>query len=179
MGTKPEPGGDHRGSELELDADSEASDADEDDERALGASLHIHSAEVNGTLRGPCLGNAPCRYIGVMRPVQLYAALSRWCNDHRHAVPGFTTFLRALGQAKPYLKFRKCAGQHANCDACVAFKKQLKKLLSCARRQEILEAYCRHVLQQLRDRHADMAWQDASVQCSKMLRDGARLWTSH
>ena len=179
LGTKPEPGSDHRGSELKLDADSEASDADEDDERALGAlALHIHSAEANGTLRGPGLGNAPCRYIGVMRPVQLYAALSRWCtDDHRLAVPGFTTFLRALGQVKPYLKFRKCAGQHANCDACVAFKKQLKKLLSCARRQEILEAYCRHVLQQLRDRHADMAWQDASVQCSKVLRDGARLWT--
>ena len=77
-GTKPSASRDHRGSELESDADSEASDADEDDERALSAlALQIHSAEQADThgLRGPGVGRAPCRYIGVMRPVQLYAAL--------------------------------------------------------------------------------------------------------
>ena len=81
-GTKPSTSRDHRGSEFESDTDSEASDADEEDERALSAlSLHIHSVEQADThgLRGPGLGRAPCRYIGVMRPVQLYATLSGWC----------------------------------------------------------------------------------------------------
>ena len=71
-----------------------------------------------------------------MRPVALYATLCHWCRDRGHApVPSFTTFLRALGQAKPYLKFRKAAGEHANCDACIAFTKLLKQHLRCERRQ--------------------------------------------
>ena len=38
-----------------------------------------------------------------------------------------------------------------------------------------MEAYCRHALQQLHDRHADAARTDASAQCSMMLHSGALL----
>jgi len=129
------------------DTDSEGSDTDEDEERAISTlALHTYSLEEAGAeaLRGPGMaGGAPVRYIGVVRPVALFHTFHLWCTERGLPHPGFTTFLRVLGQAKPYLKFRKAAGQHANCDACVSFKKALKRILSCLRRQELMEAYCR------------------------------------
>ena len=139
-----------RPTRLELETDTE--DSGEEDERSISAlALHIHSAEeagtmaLNGPLTGTAGGRAPCRYIGVIRPVALFAMLGEWCAARSQPCPGFSTLLRALVDAKPYIKFRKCAGQHANCEVCVEFKKALKKLLSVQKRQELLEAYSRIV----------------------------------
>ena len=135
-----------RSTRMELESDTE--DSGEEDERSLSAlALHIHSAEEAGTgaLRCPAVAGAgaPCRYIGVMRPVALFHLLGEWCGHRNLTCPGFSTLLRALVDAKAFLKFRKSAGQHANCEVCVEFKKALKKFLTVWRRQEILEAYCR------------------------------------
>ena len=85
---------------------------------------------LNGPLTGTSGGRAPCRYIGVIRPVALFAMLGEWCAARSLPCSGFSTLLRALVSAKKYIKFRKSAGQHANCEVCVEFKKALKKLLS-------------------------------------------------
>jgi hypothetical protein len=127
-------------------SDSEESEDDEDAERSISAmSLHIQSAGQAGmeALKGPSLGAAPRRYVGVIRPVMMFCLLGRWCAERELTCPGFTTFLKALHEAKPYLKFRKAAGEHANCEMCVHFKKLIKHRLSCSRRQELLEGFCR------------------------------------
>lgn len=132
---------------LELESDSE--DSGEEDERSISAlALHIKSAEEAGTnaITNPASGGAPCRYIGVMRPIALFHLLGEWCGEHHLQCPGWCTLLRALRIAKPFIKFRKCAGQHANCEVCVGFKTALKKILGVAVRQEILEGYCRRLV---------------------------------
>lgn len=130
---------------LELESDSE--DSGEEDERSISAlALHIHSAEEAGTeaLMGPTGSRrVPCRYIGVIRPVTLFHLLGKWCGARNLTCPGFSTLLRALLDAKSFIKFRKGAGQHANCEVCVFFKKALKRILSLKVRQDTLEAYCR------------------------------------
>ncbi len=140
LGTSDNP----KPTRLELESDAE--DSGEEDERSISAlALHIQTAQEAGAqgLRGPALGNAPCRYIGVIRPVMLFHLLGEWCSSRGLECPGFSTFLRVLWKARPWIKLRKCAGQHANCEACVYFKTALKKLLAVAKRQEHIEAYCR------------------------------------
>ena len=137
----------HPASVMTTLVESDSEDSGEEEERKIGAlALHIHSAQEAGTeaLISPAgKGQAPCRYIGVMRPITLFQLMGEWCSARHKTCPGFSTLLRALHECKSYLKFRKSAGQHANCEVCVSFKKALKKILSLERRQEILEAYCR------------------------------------
>jgi hypothetical protein len=91
---------------------------------------------------GPGVFKGPRRYIGVMRPVELYCLFEAWCaTEAIKRIPSFNTFLRALKKASPWLRFRKTAGQHANCDDCLGFKKQLKMSLAPAQRSQILEVF--------------------------------------
>jgi hypothetical protein len=93
---------------------------------------------------GPGVYNGPRRYIGVMRPVQLFLFFQAWCRSEQISrIPSFTTFLRGLYRASPWLRFRKVAGQHANCDTCLFFKQQLKRsvLLTPSQRSHVLEDY--------------------------------------
>ncbi len=98
---------------------------EEDQARAIAqVSLYMNAVTEphNLVLFGPNVHVAPRRYIGVARPVQLYGLFQKWCEHHSCPVPCFTTFLRAFHGASSYLRFRKVAGQHANCDACARFK---------------------------------------------------------
>ena len=126
--------------------ESDSGDSGEEDERSIcGLALHIQSGEGAGAvaLRGPAYGGAPCRYLGVVRPVTLFHLMGEWCSSRNLTCPSFSSLLRAILEAKPYLKLRKSAGQHANCEVCVTFKIALKKILSVESRQELLEAYGR------------------------------------
>ena len=117
---------------LDLKDHNDEPDSDEAlevQERAIAAAaLHISLKDASAgglSMEGPSLHRGPCRYLGVLRPVMLYATLSRWCAERNSNCPGFTTFLRSLKEAKPMLKFRKAAGQHASCTICAHFKKLL------------------------------------------------------
>jgi len=122
--------------------------------------------------RGPALGSAPCRYVGVIRPMEMWWIFRTWCRDMNLQPASFKVFLGALRGAKGYLRFRKNSGQHPNCDICAWFKRKLKMHLSSRQRQEIIEDYCRHIADQLMDRHSDRNWMDMSLHTASLLRNG-------
>ena len=129
---------------------------------------------------GPNVHPGPRRYIGVMRPIHLYFLFVSWFKSRRSqglagVVPSFNTFLRALHSAKPWLRFRKAAGQHANCDACVHYKNELRKFHTSAVRAQMIEEYNMHLLEQWLDREADMNLATLSMECAKVLRGGQLL----
>eukprot|EP00974_Lingulodinium_polyedra_P111840 10818298-Lingulodinium_polyedra.AAC.1 len=67
-------------------------------------------------MSGPFLGCGPCRYTRVLRPVEFVWHFLCRCKERCQPRPSYQTFLRALKEAKPRLKFRKSAGQHVNCE---------------------------------------------------------------
>ena len=115
----------------------------EEETRAIASvSLHAVLSDQAGpaVLVGPGVLKAPRRYIGVMRPVHLHLFCQMWCKHENISPPGFTTFLRALEKASPWLRFRKVAGQHANCDECMHFKKAIREARSSpAQHSHLLE----------------------------------------
>ena len=137
----------------------------EEEERAIAAmALHISASDEpsNTVLLGPGSHWGPPRYIGVMRPRHLWLELQAWCKSMDVPCPSFHTLLRCLKQW-PNLKFRKVAGQHPNCDFCVQCKKKLKTKLSISERNEVIEQYCRHLLDQWLDRAVDGNYTEVSL----------------
>ena len=98
---------------------------EEEEERAIATmALHATSAGDPNTMAvtGPGTQWGPPRYIGVMKPVHLYLELESWCAQSNLPTPSFSTFLRTLDRCN-CVRFRKTAGQHANCGQCTQFKK--------------------------------------------------------
>ena len=55
---------------------------------------------------GPGSNPGPRKYLGVVKPVVLYECMLKWCASTDCQVsPSFTTFLRALKQARPWIRF--------------------------------------------------------------------------
>ena len=148
---------------------------DEIDDRALSA-MAIQSlvmrAPFHQSLTGPGVAPGPRRWLGVMKPINMFEMLRLWCAQANFQAPSFTTFLRALKAARPWLSFRKSAGQHGLCDSCLHYKRELKKQLHLAVRHQLLEEYSSHLLLNWRDRAADGAWHAQCVQTRQMLLAG-------
>jgi hypothetical protein len=80
--------------------------------------------------------------------------------------------LQALDSAKPWLQFRKSAGQHANCDVCVHYKNELRKLHGPTARALVIEEYNNHLLNQWLDREVDMNLASLSIECANAVVSG-------
>lgn len=136
---------------------------DEQDSRKL-ATLSLRQlltdTPFNNSLTGPGAGAAPRRWLGVVKPQILFEMMQRWHkqNSPGKTAPSFTTFQRALRQSKQFLAFRKASGQHAVCDQCTWFKRELKRVKALHLRSRLIQDYSEHLLQNWRDRAADSAW---------------------
>lgn len=150
-------------------------DLDEEDSRALTAlsmKALVMSAPFHQSLTGPGAAPGPRRYLGVMKPANMFEMMKLWCAEAGEPAPSFSTFLRALKAARPWLSFRKSAGQHGLCDSCVHYKRELRKNLQATLRQQVVEEYAAHLLLNFRDRAADSAWHAQCVQTRQMLLAG-------
>ena len=151
----------------------------EEEERAIaGMALYASTAQEPDTMAliGPGTQWGPLRYIGVMRPVHLHLEMRTWCAHFGLSTPSLQTLLRALKACK-CLRFRKVAGEHANCDTCTLAKKQLKSRSSLTQHAEVMEQYCLHLLDQWLDRQVDANHTEASLACRKALDMGQLLNT--
>lgn len=152
----------------------------EDEVRAISkaALFAIMSTEPTAAaVLGPNTCSAPRRYIGVMKPVDLYQFFRTWFMEtqdrtsSRQGPPAFNTFLRALELAKPWIRFRKQAGQHPQCDICLHFKTQLRTgPHSVGQRAQLIEEYNQHLLKQWLDREVDANFTSMALQCAKSLQ---------
>lgn len=168
------------GRAVKLPSRLDDANAQEEESRAIAqAAMHAVLADAPSSIStvGPNVHPGPRRYIGVMKPIQLYLVFISWFQARglessvgKH--PSFTTFMRALNIARPWLKFRKSAGQHANCDICVQYKNELKKLQSPNVRSLMIEEYNSHLLDQWLDREVDMNLASLSMECANALRSG-------
>ena len=157
---------------------------------ALMATMSEQAASV--VVQGPNVCPGPVRYIGVLRPVHLYHIFCAWLNKMEAGgrapghgggapgsgaakVPSFSTFLRALQSARGWLRFRKSSGQHPNCDECVACKKKLAQRQTPEERQQTLERYTRHLLNQWLDRQVNRNLVTLAFNCSEAVRVGEKL----
>ena len=157
----------------------DSAEALEEEERAIaGFALYIaNTQEPNAMVcQGPGTNWGPARYIGVMKPIHLYLELEAWCAIQEIPKPSFQTLLRAL-QRCGCVRFRKTAGQHPSCDACVNFKQRLGAPQSPELRAQVLEEYCHHILLQWYDRGVDSNSTELSRTCRRLLESGARLNT--
>ncbi len=125
---------------------------------------------------GPGLPGSPTRYIGVMKPIHLYMELEAWCLSQGLEKPSFQTLLRALKNSG-CIRFRKVAGQHANCDVCTHFKKLLGSPMDTRQRAIVLDEYCSHLAAQWFDRAVDSNCTELSRTCRRLLDSGQRLLT--
>ena len=136
---------------------------DEQDARKL-ATLSLRQlltdTPFNNALTGPGAGAAPRRWLGVVKPQILFEMMLRWHKENYPGkkAPSFTTFRRALQGSKQFLAFRKSSGQHAVCDQCTWYKRELKKVKALHLRSRVIQEYAEHLLQNWRDRAADSAW---------------------
>ena len=99
----------------------EGCDPDEEELRAISScSLHCFNLLQPGekVLQGPGAGPGPRRYLGVVKPMMLFAWCQKWCSERNYASPSFTTFMKVLHECSGFLKFRKVQGQHPVCDQC-------------------------------------------------------------
>ena len=114
----------------------------------------------NNSLTGPGAGAAPRRWLGVVKPQILFEMMLRWHKENftGKTAPSFATFQRALRQSKQFLAFRKSSGQHAVCDQCTWFKRELKRVKALHLRSRLIQDYSERLLQNWRDRAADTAW---------------------
>ena len=114
----------------------------------------------NNALTGPGAGAAPRRWLGVVKPQILFEMMLRWHKENYlgKTAPSFTTFQRALHGPKQSLVFRQSSGQHAVCDQCTWYKRELKKVKALHFRSRVIQEHAEHLLQNWRDRAADSAW---------------------
>ena len=153
---------------------------EEEECRAIAqAALYAVLADAPSSIAtvGPNVHPGPRRYLGVMKPVHLYLMFLAWYKSRSLGVstnkaPSFSVFLRALESAKPWLKFRKSAGQHANCDVCVHYKQELRKMHGPVSRSLLIEEYNSHLLDQWLDREVDMNLASLSMECATAARGG-------
>ena len=152
---------------------------EEEEERAI-ATMALHATSVGDpntmAVTGPGTQWGPPRYIGVMKPVHLYLELESWCAKSNLPRPSFSTFLRALDRCN-CVRFRKTAGQHANCDQCTQFKKLLQSARHPQQRAAVMDNYCSHLLAQWMDRAVDSHHAEISLTCRQMLGMGHFLTT--
>ena len=151
----------------------------EEEARAIaGLALYITGAREPNSMvgLGPGTHGGPARYIGVMKPIHLYLELEAWCAVQDLPKPSFNTLLRALDRCG-CIRFRKTAGQHPNCDACMHYKQCLRAPQSPEQRTQVLEEYCQHILLQWFDRGIDSNSTELSRTCRRMLDMGAMLNT--
>ena len=155
----------HPSGDNNSDSDSSVSQTqwEEQDARNLAAlSLRqlVTNTPFQNALVGPGSGAAPRRWLGVVKPQILFEMMLRWHKEYlpSRAPPSFSTFRRALRSSKQFLAFRKSSGQHAVCDQCVWFKRELKRVKALHLRGRLIEQYAEHLLQNWRDRAADAAW---------------------
>ena len=123
-------------------------DWNESDSRKLAAmalKAIVTSNPFQNAMKGPQLGDAPRRYLGVAKPIVLYQMRKAWCDQNNYTEkPSWTTSLRALGASRKHIAFRKSAGQHGICDECMFYKKQLQRHMGIAERNTTMEDYAAH-----------------------------------
>ena len=157
----------------QVDAQAEA------EERAIASTaLYVSSAnDPNSSMTiGPGFRGSPTRYIGVAKPIHLYMELGAWCQSQKSHRPQFCTFLRAL-KLRGCIRFRKVAGQHANCDRCVYFKHVLRRCLSAPQRAVVLDDYFSHLVAVWYDRAMDANGAELSRMRRRLL-DGGQVLTN-
>ncbi|CAK0812887.1 unnamed protein product [Prorocentrum cordatum] len=157
----------------------EEEDDDDAEERRIAAAAFMADASLEPTaavLLGPGSSWGPTRYLGVMRPAQLFLEFGLWCGERGVDCPSWCTFLRAL-KATPCLRFRKRTGQHACCDYCLYCKRRLRRRdLNIQERATALEEYCHHLHDVMADRLVDSNFTELSLSCSRAMREqGLRL----
>eukprot|EP00435_Cladocopium_sp_Y103_P028947 s3265_g7.t1 len=134
-------------------------DWNESDSRKLAAMATkaiVTSNPFQNAMKGPQLGDAPRRYLGVVKPIVLYQMCKAWCEQNNYTEkPSWTTFLRALRASRKHIAFRKSAGQHGICDECMFYKQQLQRHMGIAERNSTMEDYAAHLLRNWRDRQID------------------------
>ncbi len=162
-----------------LESDSDLEDAQETEDRFVSgvalAVAAVSAADVKAAT-GPGVASGPLRFLPPGKKIHLrweYAALQR---SHGLPAASYWTFCRAFRQVKEsgLLRFRK-VGSHAKCTVCEGYKKELRQgRLTLRRREQILELYTKHLIDQWLDRQVYENMQDLSRTCLQHLRDGHR-----
>lgn len=101
---------------------------------------------------GPGSFSGPRRYIQHRKPVDVYNEYVASEISQQKTPCSLSTFLKVFKPvAKDHLKFRS-RGEHAECNVCSKFKRNMSKARNTEERQKIHRAYSEHILSQWVDR---------------------------
>ena len=143
---------------------------------AMATKAIVTSNPFQNAMKGPQLGDAPGRYLGVVKPIVLYQMCRAWCEQNNYTEkPSWTTFLRALRASRKHIAFRKSTGQHGVCDECMWYKKQLQRHMGVAERNSTMEDYAGHLLRNWRDRQLDSNFHAQAGQTRAAMLSGTDL----
>ena len=150
---------------------------DQDDaqqERSIAShAIYLVSRQcpVDAAMVGPGLFRGPLRFLPPGKRVHLYWEYRSWMSTSNGRPASFSTFLRAFGQCKHVLTIRS-RGKHAVCSTCTDYKKQLSKAKFPRDRQDILEQYTSHIINQWLDRQVYGNAVSVSMTCRSLLERG-------
>ncbi|MCG8533373.1 MAG: hypothetical protein MI749_22340 [Desulfovibrionales bacterium] len=152
-----------------------ANDPEEQDR--VMAAMAMEKVMLNDPFKNS-IGTGPRKFLGVVKPIILYQQMCLWCDElQHHPIPSFSSFLRALKEARPWLRFRKSAGQHGLCDSCCWYKTQLKKHCTSKERVAVMEQYAQHLLQVWRDRQMENALHAQACHTRQAILEGTHAST--
>jgi hypothetical protein len=150
----------------------------EEDEAQQERSIASHATyvvsqqnPVDAALVGPSIFRGPLRFVPPGKRVHLYWEYVAWVRNSNVRAASFSTFLRAFGKCRNVLRIRK-TGNHAVCSTCVDYKAQLSKARYPRDRQNILERYTAHVINQWLDRQVYGNAVSVSMACRRLLESG-------
>ena len=148
-------------------------DEDKETQDRILSAMAMEKVMMNDPFKN-ALGTGPRRFLGVVKPVILYQQMCLWCQElHHKPTPSFTTFCRALKAARPWLRFRKSAGQHGLCDQCCWFKKKLRARVTSEERVQVMDKYAHHLLQVWKDRQMEANLHAQACHTRKAIQEGS------
>ena len=110
---------------------------------SLALSLASYGLDMASAEKGPGFLAGPRRYFQHSKIIHVYWEYLGWMKAHRgdDDPASYTVFYRVVKKVfKDHLGFRKKGGsQHAECDQCCEYKRELQKECNFKRREAIIE----------------------------------------
>ena len=168
---------------LESDSEDEnVKDAQEKQTRCiLAASAAVAAINEPGAtaVLGPGVFRGPLRLLPPGKIMHLWWEYRALQKRNGKIVASYTTFRRVFKKLRTanVLNFRR-RGRHATCTTCEQHKKKLRQAkLWPAEREQEMEKYSTHLVEQWLDRQVYDHFQEMSMGCSHALQEGHR-WAS-
>ena len=170
---KVEAAGSNDADDDEVDAVAEA---EHEDRIIAAAASNLTASRIpdEAAIVGPGTFKGPMRYLPPCKRIHLwweYAALQA---KEGSTTASYSTFRRAFNSLNKagVLRIRKI-GSHAVCTMCQGFKSELRRAtISIAQREQTMELYAQHLVDQWSDRQVYDHMQDLSRTCMHMVRNG-------